>query len=147
MEVDLGSVHTVEVVVFALAVCALAIVLFSLLIVIGSGLLLRHRLRRAAPPRVTAPTVEAGYPNETGYSLPAMAWLPLISLDWKVVSPDFIETRKRLNPYTRQWEESVVPLRRCRSSSSDRRRGLRRASLRWTIRPLQPKGQNRCASC
>ncbi len=115
---------SMDLVVFALAVCALAIVGFSLLAVLLAGLILRYRLRvslEAKPAASQTITVEAGYPNETGFTLPALAWLPLISLDWQIVYPDYIESRKRLNADATAWEESMVPLRRCRTASVTRR--------------------------
>jgi hypothetical protein len=115
---------SMDLVVFALAVCALAIVAFSLLAVLLAGIILRYRLRSALENSSAATqsiTVEAGYPNETGFSLPTLAWLPLISLDWQIVYPDYIESRKRLNADASAWEESLVPLRRCKTSSVTRR--------------------------
>ncbi len=115
---------SMDLVVFALAVCAIAIVGFSLLAVLLAGMILRYRLRVAletSPAASQTITIEAGYPNETGFTLPALVWLPLISLDWQIVYPDYIESRKRLNADSTAWEESLVPLRRCKTSSVIRR--------------------------
>ncbi len=110
-----------DLVVFALAVCALAIVCFSTVIVVLGGLILRHQIQhqlemdallRRQPLRIK---VEAGYPNLTGFRLATMPWLPLISVSWDIVYPDAIRTRLQLDDDDAQWEEEILPARRCRS--------------------------------
>ena len=92
-----------DLVVFALAVCALAIVLFSTVIVLLGGLLLRYQIvdqleRQVILRRhIARMKVEAGYPNETGFTMSTMPWLPLISVRWEIVRPDAIRTRNRLS--------------------------------------------------
>jgi len=116
-----------DLVVFALAVCALAIVSFSTLIVLLGGLILRNQLMhqlemrdllQSRPARVQ---VEAGYPNDTGFALHTMPWLPLIGVSWEVMYPDAIETRNLLSDDEQEWEEQIRPLRRCRSTRITRR--------------------------
>ncbi len=116
-----------DLVVFALAVCALAIVCFSSVIVLLGGLILRHQIRhtlemeallRRNTPRIK---VEAGYPNETGFSLSTMPWLPLIGVTWEIVHPDAIENRNRLSEDEQRWEEEIIPRKRCRTQQITRR--------------------------
>lgn len=115
-----------DLVVFALTICGLSIVGFSLVMVIISGLILRPRLRNAmASLPNPALTAEAGYPNSSGFVLPAYSWLPLMSLEWQLVSPDRMRTTNRLDTDTGQLEEEVTPELRCLSLSVTRRFTLR----------------------
>lgn len=116
-----------DLVVFALAVCALAIVCFSTVIVLLGGLILRSQIRhtlemetllRRHTPRIK---VESGYPNETGFSLSTMPWLPLIGVTWEIVYPDAIVNRNRLSEDEQRWEEQIVPRKRCRTQQITRR--------------------------
>jgi len=116
-----------DLVVFALAICALAIVCFSTVIVLLGGLILRHQIREHLEMQVLLGRhvarirVEAGYPNETGFSLSTMPWLPLIGVRWDIHFPDAIDTRLRLSEDEQSWEEEIVPRRRCRSTRITRR--------------------------
>lgn len=111
-----------DLVVFALTICAIVIVAASLLLVLLAGIIIRRRLGQrdgaTQPPRLRA---EAGYPNETGFSLPALPWLPLVSLQWQVVSPDATATRNRLSEDGQEIEETIIPRRRCRTQRIIRR--------------------------
>ncbi len=120
-----------DLVVFALAVCALAIVCFSTVIVLLGGLILRHQIRhqlemeallRRHTPRIK---VEAGYPNETGFRLSTMPWLPLIGVSWEVVYPDAIRSRNRLSEDETHWEEEILPDKRCHTQEITRRYTVR----------------------
>src|SRR5690606_4841933 len=125
-------------------VCALAIVSFSTIIVLLGGLILRNQLvhqlemRDLLLNRTSRVQVEAGYPNETGFTLHTMPWLPLIGISWDVMYPDAIETRNLLSADEQEWEEQIRPLRRCRSSRVTRRftvrdvLGFSRFSWRFT---------------
>lgn len=115
-----------DLVVFALTICGLSIVGFSLVMVIISGLMLRPRLRKAiAELPNPALSAEAGYPNDSGFVLPAYSWLPLMSLEWQLVSPDRMRTSNRLDTDTGQLEEEITPELRCLSHSVTRRFTLR----------------------
>lgn len=105
-----------DLVVFALTVCALSIVTFSAVMVSVTGLLLRRRLRRLSDTALPACQAEAGYPNETGFRLPALAWLPLMTLEWRVVTPDQLVTVNRINPDDHVVDEEIIPSLRCRSN-------------------------------
>ncbi|MEX0619943.1 MAG: DUF58 domain-containing protein [Pseudohongiellaceae bacterium] len=113
-----------DLVVFALAVCGLTIVGFCLLSVLSVGLYTQFRLRDPQSPlqRKGQPvSVEAGFPNETALSLPAMGWVPLVRVSWKVVYPDAISTRIRLSPTDGQLNEEIIPQKRCLACSVTRR--------------------------
>lgn len=108
-----------DLVVFALSICAVAILLFSLFCVIFGGLLqqLRIRKRIAAAGQSHKPVIlEAGFPNETGFSLPDLGYFPLIKLSWEVVYPDHLQTRLRTVPDSNQLLEEIIPQQRCKTS-------------------------------
>lgn len=115
-----------DLVVFALTVCGLSIVAFTLLMVIVSGLLLRSRVRRlmAAQP-LSVLKAEAGYPNPSGLELPSWGWLPLMSLQWQLVKPARVQTRIRFNDESGKLEEEVTPSQRCLTTQVTRRFVLR----------------------
>lgn len=104
-----------DLVVFALTVCALSIVTFSALMVTVTGLVLKRRLRRLSDEALPACQAEAGFPNETGFRTPALIWLPLMTLEWRVMAPDRFITRNRINPDDSSVDEEITPWRRCRS--------------------------------
>lgn len=108
-----------DLVVFALAVCALAILIFCLFCTVSFGVVMQRRIRREQESRLSNSAgmnenieVEAGYPNETGFKLRSTSLLPLVRIDWKIVFPDHIETRTRLDD-SGQLLEEIIPARRC----------------------------------
>lgn len=104
-----------DLVVFALAICALAILVFSLFCAVLSGVVMQRRvskLIRNNEAGIDSIKLECGFPNESGFTLPALNFLPLIRLDWRVVYPDQMQTRIR-QPNDRQLVEELVPSRRC----------------------------------
>lgn len=106
-----------DLIVFALAICALAILIFCLFNTVVVGVVLQRRIRRQleqAPPSHQRIEVEAGFPNESGFSLAALQFVPLVRLSWKIVYPDAIETRTRSAVDGGLYEE-VVPKKRCLS--------------------------------
>lgn len=104
-----------DLVVFALTVCALSIVTFSVVMVTVTGLFLRQRLRRLSDQALPACRAEAGFPNVTGFRLPALVWLPLMTLEWRVVAPDRLVTINRINPDDGAVDEEITPSLRCRT--------------------------------
>jgi hypothetical protein len=106
-----------DLVVFSLAICALSILIFSLFCAMISGVFIQRRVR-ASLDRLAASIgpikVEAGYPNETGFQLPALNYFPLIKLSWRIVYPDFLETRVRVSAEGQLFEE-IVPAKRCKT--------------------------------
>lgn len=109
-----------DLVAFALAVCAIAIVLCSMVCVIAGGVLLQvkvnRHLRTVAARRIP---LEAGFPNESGFQLPLPAWLPLIRVSWQVVFPDDIVTR--IGQEGDLLVETLIPESRCRTTRIVRR--------------------------
>ncbi len=106
-----------DLVVFSLAICALAILIFSLFCSVVSGVFIQRRIRRSLKrlERAIEPIkVEAGYPNETGFILPVLNYFPLIKLSWKIIYPDHVETRVRVSEGGKLVEE-MVPERRCKT--------------------------------
>ncbi|GJM12219.1 MAG: hypothetical protein DHS20C12_06220 [Pseudohongiella sp.] len=111
-----------DLVVFSLAICALSILVFSLFCSIISGVLIQRRVRsslRQLENELQPIKVEAGYPNETGFLLPALNYFPLVKLSWRVIYPDAIETRIRVDAEGRLAEE-IVPEKRCKTESVTR---------------------------
>lgn len=105
-----------DLVVFALTVCALSIVSFSVVMVTVTGLVLRRRLRQLSDAPLPACQAEAGFPNETGFRLPALTWLPLMTLEWHIVAPDRCITVNRISPDSNTVDEEIIPRQRCRTS-------------------------------
>lgn len=108
-----------DLVVFALAVCALAILIFCLFCTVSFGVVMQRRIRREQDSQTSHSLkssenieVEAGYPNETGFKLRSTSLLPLVRIDWKIVYPDHVETRTRLDN-SGQLLEEIIPARRC----------------------------------
>lgn len=104
-----------DLVVFALAVCALIIVLAAVALTTITGVILRRRpaLLFDGQGGGLDIRVEAGYPNETGFACRPLPWLPLVSLQWRVTEPDTMQTGIRLSPDGHSLEEEVIPSRRC----------------------------------
>jgi len=109
-----------DLVVFALAVCAVTIVLITMVLVFGTGIWLRHRLQAELARPLPGRELEAGYAAATGFELPAMPWLPLMELRWQVVSPDNMPTRIRQDENSGRLTEFITPPRRCRGESLQR---------------------------
>jgi hypothetical protein len=115
-----------DLVVFALTVCGLSIVGFTLLMVLLSGVLLRSRIHQLLGNQPTSSLqAEAGFPNESGLALPAWRWLPLMSLQWQVIMPTQVNTRVRFNEQSSQLDEEITPAQRCLVTHVIRRFELR----------------------
>ncbi len=107
-----------DLVVFALAICALAILVFCLFNTVIVGVLLQRKIRRDHAAAATTPAqvkVEAGFPNETGFKLPSPTFLPLVRLNWKITYPDFVSTRADIVE-GKFMREEIIPQKRCLSS-------------------------------
>ncbi len=114
-----------DLVVFALGICALAILLSCLFSVIICGLILQRRIQREggneyAPAQGGGKAFEADFPNQTGFSLPSVGPLPLVRLQWSWHHPDAIDCRVRIGP-DESLEEEITPRRRCLSGHVTRR--------------------------
>ena len=105
---------SMDLVVFALTISALAILMSCLFCTIGFGLFMQRRIRREInrPGAFNNVEIEVGYPNETGFSIPAATFPPLVTLSWTIAFPDGIETRTRIGEHQRLCEE-VLPKKRC----------------------------------
>jgi hypothetical protein len=113
---------SLDLVVFALSICALAIVLFCLFCSIITGIIIQRRIQKIltdTSSNLSSINIEAGYPNETGFSLPSLGFFPLVKLSWKIETPDEIKTKLR-------WErdgtivEEIIPERRFLTDSITR---------------------------
>ncbi|MEX0964362.1 MAG: DUF58 domain-containing protein [Pseudohongiellaceae bacterium] len=113
---------SMDLVVFSLAICALSIVIFSLFCSMLGGIFIQRRIRRSLKQQentLKPIKVEAGYPNETGFVLPALNYFPLVKLSWKVIYPDYIDTRIRVAQNGDLLEE-IVPDKRCKTEQITR---------------------------
>ena len=138
---------SMDLVVFALCLCALFVVITSLFATVIGGLIVQRRILRTLENQTTFPSgdacFEAGYLNSTGFSLDAVSWLPLVRIAWRIVSPTSIETlneRRRDN----RLHETIIPARRGKSASITRRFEVRDAlglcSYSWlATQPLAHK--------
>lgn len=112
---------SLDLVVFALGICALAILIFSLFCTIVSGVLIQRRIHCEVAGQETAAhsiQLESGFPNESGFVLPALNYFPLIKLSWQVVYPDKLATRIRVTENDEGHallSEEILPERRCLS--------------------------------
>ena len=110
--------------VFALGICALAILLSCLFSVVICGLILQRRIQREAEGesarRGGGEAFEAGFPNQTGFSLPPVGLLPLVRLQWSWRYPDEIDSRVRVTRDGR-LEEEIAPRLRCLAKHVTRR--------------------------
>lgn len=113
---------SMDLVVFALGICALAILIFSLFCTVVCGVLIQRRIHHQIDEQASTQEsikLEAGFPNESGFELPTLNYFPLIKLQWRIVFPDQLTTRIRVtensdgNTFLR---EEIVPQRRCLSA-------------------------------
>ncbi len=114
-----------DLMVFALGICALAILLTCLFSVVVCGLILQRRIQREAGNELgrkagNGKAFEAGFPNRTGFSLPPVGLLPLVRLQWSWQYPDAIDSRIRIAP-DEFLEEEITPRLRCLSGHVERR--------------------------
>lgn len=108
-----------DLVIFALTICAIAILLFCLLCVIFGGLMQQLRINRniaAHNSTIKSMKLEAGFPNESGFSIPDPGFFPLIKISWEVIYPDHLQTRLRFVPEDDSLVEEILPELRCRTS-------------------------------
>jgi len=108
---------SMDLVVFALTICALAILIFCLFSVVISGLIMQRKLHKhfnQVSFSYEKICFEAEYPNETGLALASLNFLPLVQLDWKIVYPDHLETRLRTASKKMLLEE-IIPDKRCKT--------------------------------
>ena len=114
-----------DLMVFALGICALVILLSCLFSVVICGLILQRRIQREAGNESrrragNGKAFEAEFPNQTGFSLPPVGLLPLVRLQWSWQYPDGIDSRIRIAP-DEFLEEEITPRLRCLSGHVTRR--------------------------
>jgi hypothetical protein len=112
-----------DLVVFALTICALVILIFCLFCVIFGGLMQQLRVRRQllSTGQSSRPIkLEAGFPNETGFRLTDLGYLPLIKISWQVIYPDYLHTRLRHDAEQNLLIEEIIPDKRCKTSRISR---------------------------
>lgn len=93
-----------DLVVLVMGYAGLALCALALLTVTPAALILWRVLRRATS--ATPEVLEAGSPVRTGFSIPNLGWLPLVSIEWRWVEPDGV----RVEPVSkglRRFEEVV----------------------------------------
>jgi len=108
-----------DLVVFALTICAIAILMFCLFCVIFGGLMQQLRVRRqltSTTQSTKTVSLEAGFPNETGFSLADLGYFPLIKISWQVIYPDHLQARLSHDPESNLLIEEIIPERRCKTS-------------------------------
>ena len=113
---------SMDLVVFALAICALAILIFCLFCSVISGVFVQQKIQKQVKKSeryCESIKVEAGFPNETGFSIPTVNLLPLVKLSWKITFPDHIETRTRVDVNNYLVEE-IIPGKRCLTNHINR---------------------------
>lgn len=109
-----------DLVVFALCLCAFIIVIGSLFATLIAGYFVqRSVLAGLRPPHASEPLrLESGFFSDTGLALPALRWLPLVRLKWSIVDPSECETalslsrdgtlQERCRPAARALGASIV---------------------------------------
>ena len=106
---------SMDLVIFALAICAIVILIFCLFCVMIGGLIIQKKIRSKIDQDNNGDpvSVEVGFPNETGFRVAPIRILPLVKLKWKFIYPDEIETRIRAKKGAALSEE-IVPNKRCK---------------------------------
>lgn len=116
---------SMDLVVFSLAICALAILISCLFCTVLSGIFVQRRVQKTIQNSLSQSAtmasldLEAGFPNETGFNLPSMSLLPLVKLSWSIEFPDSLTTRIR-NSEPGQLTEEIIPQKRCKTDHIER---------------------------
>lgn len=105
-----------DLVLFTIGIAGLVLVVVSALVVGGAALYLRRRLRH---PSSDVQRLEAGSAIRTGFSVPALARLPLVKIRWQWLDPAGVETKIR--PVGNLLIEEVVATHRCQVTGIRRR--------------------------
>lgn len=107
---------SLDLLLFVTGIAGVSLILLASLMVTLAGLVLRRRL---AHQHTTTHKLEAGSPIRTGFSAPALAWLPLVELSWVWLEPTEVEVRQRR--VGREDLEEVVAHRRAHPPQIRRR--------------------------
>ncbi|MCP4663470.1 MAG: hypothetical protein GY856_49425, partial [bacterium] len=105
-----------DLVLFVIGIAGIVLVVLSSLVVGGAALTLRRRLRHAG---ADVQRLEAGCAIRTGFSVPALARLPLVKIRWRWLEPAGVETRIR--PVGSSLVEEVLATHRCQVTGTRRR--------------------------
>src|SRR5262249_54965982 len=81
-----------DAVLYVAGLGALAVVAVASLLVVVVALYVGVPIRPRSLPHAR---FEAGRVETTGFSLPALSWLPLVSVDWTWVEPEAVRLEKR----------------------------------------------------
>lgn len=111
---------SMDLVVFVFGIAGLVLFVLSNLAIGFSALWLRPRTAGASR---SLAVLEAGTPLDTGFSLPALARVPLVKVEWDWISPRGVECRQELRDGVRPpvLRETVVARRRCLVPRVERR--------------------------
>lgn len=115
---------SMDLVVFVFGIAGLVLFVLSNLVIGLSALWLRPRTAGASR---SLAVLEAGTPLDTGFSLPALARVPLVKVEWEWISPWGVECRQELRDELRDGVrppvlgETVVARRRCLVPRVERR--------------------------
>lgn len=124
LALNLFGFATMDLVVFALCICTLAIIGFSLASVLIGGYLLRSSVQQQITLNEKSSRslkLEAGFPNDSSFEILQPRFLPLVKISWQIVQPDYIHTSLVASADDSKIGEQLIPLKRCYSPSIVRR--------------------------
>jgi hypothetical protein len=107
---------SLDLLLFVIGIAGLVLTLLSSLAVGGAALYLHRRIEDDG---VGFRRLEAGSPIRTGFSAPALEFLPLVRLHWEWIEPAGVDCRLRLRNH--RLLEEVVARRRCQVAGIRRR--------------------------
>ena len=102
-----------DLLIFVFSLSGLALLGLGSFFTVAASLYLRRYVRRNPQLfRESLPILETGSPTETGFALPSLGRLPLVKIQWRMVTPQRVRCRRR-------WREGMlveelVADRRCR---------------------------------
>lgn len=129
---------SMDLVVFALCLCALLIVILALFATVIGGFFIQRRVLEQLAlqeSHLSTAEFEAGFPNQSGFSLPSFSWLPLVNIHWEILQPSAVHMTVEKRRDTR-LHESFTPTRRgkgvCFVRSFEVMDALGLCRYRWT---------------
>ena len=99
--------ETLDLLLFVVGISGLVLVGMSAVAVVGATTYLRRRIRGTG---LTTRRLEAGSPIRTGFGVPALSRMPLVTVAWQWIEPHEVECR--IKQHQRQLLEETVA--RCR---------------------------------
>lgn len=106
-----------DLVLYILGISGLLMLVLCSLLTAGTALWLHRRLPKHGGAKNHR--IEAGSPIPTGWGVPSLFWLPLVTLHWEWITPEDIEVRTRLIGGV--LREEIVAQRRGHASQVKRR--------------------------